>query len=46
MTKKSSSNLTASLDNPFAQQDTQEFRVPGQIASEPGPYEESLKAGW
>ena len=36
----------ASLDNPFSQTSEQEFRVPGQIASTPGPYEESLKAGW
>ena len=46
MTKKSSSNLTATLANPFAEKATQEFRVPGQIASKPGPYEEALKAGW
>ena len=46
MTTKNNANLIASLDNPFAQNDEQEFRVPGQIASTPGPYEESLKAGW
>src|SRR5210317_975814 len=46
MTTKSSNNLIASLDNPFAEKDEQEFKVPGQIASTPGPYEESLKAGW
>jgi acetyl-CoA carboxylase carboxyltransferase component len=46
MTTKNSSNLIASLENPFASKDEQEFKVPGQLASTPGPYEESLKAGW
>ncbi len=46
MTTKNNTNLLASLDNPFAQNDEPEFRVPGEIASTPGPYEESLKAGW
>lgn len=46
MTTKNNANLIASLDNPFAQNDEPEFRVPGEIASTPGPYEESLKAGW
>ncbi|RLA49578.1 MAG: acetyl-CoA carboxylase carboxyltransferase subunit [Gammaproteobacteria bacterium] len=46
MTTKNNTDLTASLDNPFAQNDEQEFRVPGEIASTPGPYEESMKAGW
>src|SRR5210317_2330066 len=46
MTTKSSNNLIASLDNPFAEKDEQAFRVPGQIASTPGPYEEALKSGW
>jgi len=46
MTTTSSSKPIASLDNPFAQQETQEFRVPGQIGYTPGPYEEALKAGW
>jgi len=46
MTTKSSSTLIASMDNPFAQNAEREFRVPGQIASAPGLYEESLKAGW
>ncbi len=46
MTTKNSSTLIASLDNPFAQNAEREFRVPGQIASAPGLYEESLKAGW
>ena len=46
MTTKSSANLIASLDNPFAEKDEQVFKVPGQIATQPGPYEEALKAGW
>ncbi|MFT4519981.1 MAG: acetyl-CoA carboxylase carboxyltransferase component [Halioglobus sp.] len=46
MSTKNSSTLIASLDNPFAEKGEQEFRVPGQIASTPGPYEESMKAGW
>ncbi|RLA54995.1 MAG: acetyl-CoA carboxylase carboxyltransferase subunit [Gammaproteobacteria bacterium] len=46
MTTKTNTNLIASLNNPFAQNDEQEFRVPGEIASTPGPYEESMKAGW
>ncbi|MEZ5501957.1 MAG: carboxyl transferase domain-containing protein [Halioglobus sp.] len=46
MTTKNSTTVIASLDNPFAQNKEREFRVPGQIASAPGLYEESLKAGW
>ena len=46
MTTTDSSNPIASLTNPFAQADEVEFRVPGQLATEPGAYEESLKAGW
>ena len=46
MTSNSSNNLTATLDNPFAEKDEREFKVPGQIASEPGLYEEALKHGW
>ncbi|MDX1733768.1 MAG: carboxyl transferase domain-containing protein, partial [Halioglobus sp.] len=46
MTKKNRSDLIATLDNPLAQKKQQEFIVPGQIATEPGPYEEALKAGW
>lgn len=46
MTTESSNRLIASLVNPFAQKDEQEFRVPGQIASEPGLYEKALKHGW
>ena len=43
---KTSADLIASLDNPFSEKGEQEFRVPGQVATTPGPYEESLKAGW
>ena len=46
MTNKNSNTLIASLDNPFAESKEREFRVPGQVASAPGLYEESLKAGW
>ena len=46
MTTNNSSKPIASLDNPFAKKEEQEFRVPGQLASTPGPYEQSLKAGW
>ncbi|HBO11273.1 MAG TPA: acetyl-CoA carboxylase carboxyltransferase subunit [Halieaceae bacterium] len=35
----------ASLDNPFAATVERTFEVPGQIASEPGPYEDALRAG-
>jgi acetyl-CoA carboxylase carboxyltransferase component len=38
--------VIAALNNPFAEQVEPEFRVPGQIASVPGLYEESLKSGW
>lgn len=46
MTTDSSNDLIASLENPFATKDEQEFRVPGQIDSEPGLYEKALKHGW
>ncbi len=39
-------DLIPSLNNPFAEKTLQEFKVPGQIRSAPGPYEESLRAGW
>ncbi|MCB1675774.1 MAG: acetyl-CoA carboxylase carboxyltransferase subunit [Halioglobus sp.] len=42
----SSKDLIATLDNPFASRDEQQFTVPGQIASEPGLYERALKHGW
>lgn len=43
---KDNNTLTATLDNPFAEKGEQAFTVPGQIASEPGPYEEALLSGW
>ncbi len=46
MTKKNAGTLMPSLDNPFAVDDEKEFKVPGQISTEPGPYEEAMKAGW
>jgi len=46
MSTKNSNNLIASLANPFAENDEQDFKVPGQVASTPGAYEESLKSGW
>jgi acetyl-CoA carboxylase carboxyltransferase component len=46
MTTKNSNTLIASLENPFAENKERVFQVPGQIASAPGLYEESLKAGW
>ena len=45
MTTKRSSQLIATLDNPFESKQDQEFKVPGQISSKPGPYENSLQAG-
>ncbi|MDE0951263.1 MAG: acetyl-CoA carboxylase carboxyltransferase subunit [Halioglobus sp.] len=46
MTTNNSTQPIASLENPFAKKIEQDFRVPGQLASAPGPYEKSLKAGW
>ncbi|MBA6412335.1 acetyl-CoA carboxylase carboxyltransferase subunit [Parahaliea sp. F7430] len=46
MTAKTSQELIASLDNPFASQQEVEFKVPGQVASEPGLYETTLRKGW
>ncbi|MEH6587806.1 MAG: carboxyl transferase domain-containing protein [Halioglobus sp.] len=46
MTTDSSNELVASLDNPFAEKDEQDFGVPGQIHSAPGLYEKALKHGW
>ncbi len=34
------------LQNPFHEPVTKEFKIPGEIAREPGIYEESLKVGW
>jgi acetyl-CoA carboxylase carboxyltransferase component len=42
---KISNDVVASLDNPFAPESEQDFKVPGQLASEPGLYEQALKAG-
>ena len=46
MTTDSSNSPIASVQNPFAEKDEQDFRVPGQIDSEPGLYETALKHGW
>ncbi len=46
MTTAKDNALIASLDNPFAEAQEVEFKVPGQVASEPGLYETALKAGW
>jgi len=43
---KNSNIQHATLENPFAESIEREFTVPGQVASAPGLYEESLKAGW
>jgi len=43
---KSSNELIASLVNPFDDTAEREFTVPGQVAAEPGLYEEALKKGW
>lgn len=42
----SSNELIASLVNPFDDTAEREFTVPGQVAAEPGLYEEALKKGW
>lgn len=39
------SQVSPTLENPFAEADDFEFVVPGQISYEPGLYEERLKAG-
>ncbi len=46
MKTSTDTDLIASLNNPFATEDEREFKVPGQLASEPGLYEKALKAGW
>jgi len=43
---QSSNELIASLVNPFDDTAEREFTVPGQVAAEPGLYEEALKKGW
>lgn len=44
MTK--TSQVVPSLDNPFDEKEEVEFNVPGQVSSEPGLYEASLKKGY
>ncbi len=39
-------NAVPSLNNPFAETQNLEFVVPGQVATEPGLYEEALKSGY
>lgn len=39
------SQVTPTLENPFAESRDREFVVPGQISYEPGLYEETLKSG-
>jgi acetyl-CoA carboxylase carboxyltransferase component len=46
MSIKTDNSPLASLDNPFAENDEQAFTVPGELAGEPGLYENTLKAGW
>ncbi|MCR8923367.1 acetyl-CoA carboxylase carboxyltransferase subunit [Dasania sp. GY-MA-18] len=43
--KSQPTTLPPSVENPFEIPKTQAFDVPGQIASEPGIYEQSLQAG-
>lgn len=37
---------SARLTNPFHEPEEKRFEIPGEIAREPGMYEEALKAGW
>ncbi|MEM1113567.1 MAG: carboxyl transferase domain-containing protein [Pseudomonadota bacterium] len=46
MSTETNTTPIPSLENPFAEQVDREFRVPGQLRSEPGLYEEALKHGW
>ena len=46
MNAQGPAGVIATLENPFAERDEQDFTVPGQLASTPGAYEEALKAGW
>ena len=41
-----SKGLAPTLNNPFAPEVDVEFTVPGQVATEPGIYEEALKSGY
>jgi hypothetical protein len=36
----------ASLTNPFHEPDVKRFEIPGEIARQPGIYEDALRAGW
>lgn len=38
--------IVPSLSNPFYTPEKKSFSIPGEIAREPGPYEESLAEGW
>mgnify|MGYP001357780734 CR=1 FL=1 len=40
------SSKSARLTNPFHEPEEKRFEIPGEIAREPGMYEEALKAGW
>jgi acetyl-CoA carboxylase carboxyltransferase component len=46
LTMSTDTGLKPSLKNPFAQEEDLEFVVPGQVATEPGLYEEALLAGY
>ncbi len=46
MADQTAPTRSPSLKNPFAQEVDREFTVPGQIATEPGLYEEALKSGY
>ena len=46
MSTKTANSPIATLENPFAQRDEREFTVPGEIAAQPGLYENALKSGW
>ena len=37
---------SARLTNPFQAPKEKRFEIPGEIAREPGAYEDALKAGW
>ena len=37
---------SARLTNPFHEPEEKRFEIPGEIARDPGIYEEALKAGW
>ena len=37
---------SARLTNPFHEPEEKRFEIPGEIAREPGIYEEALKVGW